>query len=131
MDNFISQKNGSPKYKILQRLASLMLEELRDIDHEMDLKLGNNFSLYDYMAECEKNIIRYALYLADNNQAMASRLLGIKPTTLNVKIKRYQISGGLSDDAFKSVFGIPAKRAAKGAVPIGSVRLKESKRHVY
>jgi DNA-binding NtrC family response regulator len=83
-----------------------MLDEIGRIDNEKDLRLGKDFCLYQYLADCERNIIRYALYIADNNQSVASRLLGIKPTTLNVKIKRYKICGTAPEN--------PSKRALAG-----------------
>jgi len=42
----------------------------------------------------ESRLIREALAKTGGNQARAARLLGVKHTTLNAKIKRYQISIG-------------------------------------
>lgn len=48
--------------------------------------------LQDEVRRFETDVIRSALEKTGGNQARAARLLGIKHTTLNAKIKRYQIS---------------------------------------
>jgi transcriptional regulator with GAF, ATPase, and Fis domain len=40
----------------------------------------------------EVNLIRTALGRTSGSQIRAARLLGLKPTTLNAKIKRYNIA---------------------------------------
>lgn len=91
MDDFLSQKNDIFRINILRKLSDLLIDEIAKTAHESNLKLGNGFSLSDYMEECEKNIILYALDLTNNNQLHAARLLGIKHSTLNWKIKRYNL----------------------------------------
>jgi DNA-binding NtrC family response regulator len=80
-----------PNINILKRLASLIADEVKNIEDEDNLILGENFNLEDYIQKIEINVIRYALEITHNNQVAAARLLGIKPTTLNNKIKRYEI----------------------------------------
>jgi transcriptional regulator with GAF, ATPase, and Fis domain len=53
-------------------------------------------SLSEEVRRLEIDLIRYALMRTSGHQAEAARLLGLKPTTLNSKIKRYQIAGDLS-----------------------------------
>ena len=47
--------------------------------------------LHDEVQRFETDLIRSALERTGGNQARAARLLGVKHTTLNAKIKRYQI----------------------------------------
>ena len=80
-----------------------MLAEVRNIDENSELKFGNGFKLDQYLEDCEKDIIRYALYISGNNQIVASRLLGMKPTTLNMKLKRYRLYESVYDDGSKAL----------------------------
>lgn len=48
-------------------------------------------SLKSFIGEMEKQLIECALLVSFGNQRQASRLLGVKPTSLNEKIKRYGI----------------------------------------
>lgn len=98
LNDYVDHVTNLPKLSLIKRLTELMLAEIRMIDRNNELKLGRGFDLSRHLADCEKSIIRYALSLAENNQSVASRLLGIKPTTLNVKIKRYQLLGPLDSE---------------------------------
>jgi DNA-binding NtrC family response regulator len=55
-------------------------------------------SLSEEVRRLEIDLIRYALRRTGGHQGEAARLLGMKPTTLNSKIKRYHISGEISAD---------------------------------
>ncbi|MEO7970950.1 MAG: helix-turn-helix domain-containing protein [bacterium] len=55
----------------------------------MNIAAGIDF--YDQVTQFEINLIKLALERAGRNQAAAARLLHIKPTTLNFKIKLYGI----------------------------------------
>jgi DNA-binding NtrC family response regulator len=58
--------------------------------------------LQDEVRQFEIDVIRTALEKTRGNQARAARLLGIKHTTLNAKIKRYKIGwGGCAHEADK------------------------------
>jgi DNA-binding NtrC family response regulator len=88
----IAVKKVRPNVNMLKRLAKLMMDEVSTIEEADDLVLGDGFKLDSYIEQFEINIIRYALQLSGNNQLTASRLLGIKATTLNAKIKRFKLS---------------------------------------
>ncbi len=55
------------------------------------LEAGLGINLYDEMRQYEINLIRWALHQARGKQVIAARLLGIGATTLNNKIKHYDI----------------------------------------
>jgi transcriptional regulator with GAF, ATPase, and Fis domain len=55
----------------------------------LDILAGINF--YDEVQRFETHLIKMALSETGGNQAKAARLLGIKPTTLNSKIKLFSI----------------------------------------
>jgi transcriptional regulator with GAF, ATPase, and Fis domain len=55
---------------------------------------GAELRLGEEVKRFESRLIREALAKTGGNQARAARLLGVKHTTLNAKIKRYRISIG-------------------------------------
>jgi len=57
---------------------------------EVDITQG--FSFYDEVAKFEINLIRQVLEITGGNQSRAARLLGMNTTTLNSKIKSYNIA---------------------------------------
>ena len=60
---------------------------------------GNHkVKLYDEVRKFEADLIRAALVRTGGNQSRAARLLGVKHTTLNAKIKRYGISPDLAQN---------------------------------
>jgi DNA-binding NtrC family response regulator len=82
-------------------LASLFLEELnRAFDSEeatgaqgslARLNSGAGVNYYQELRRFEIELIRYALALTGGKQVAAAQLLGLKPTTLNTKIKQFKI----------------------------------------
>jgi DNA-binding protein Fis len=63
------------------------LDSLRSTQPARDRSL----SLQDEVQRFETDLIRTALERTGGNQARAARLLGVKHTTLNAKIKRHRI----------------------------------------
>ena len=51
-----------------------------------------NVPLKNFIDEIEKDMISKALKVAGGNQRVASFILGIKPTTLNEKIKKFNLN---------------------------------------
>lgn len=52
----------------------------------------HHMKLHDEVQRFETDLIRNTLEKTGGNQARAARLLGVKHTTLNAKIKRYRIA---------------------------------------
>src|SRR5689334_15137292 len=75
----------------LRETVLLLLEEVESlaISKPVDIKNGARFS--DEVKQFEVSLIRTALGRTSGSQTRAAKLLGLKPTTLNAKIKRYGI----------------------------------------
>ena len=74
----------------LREIALSLLTELETLERAGTATPGK-ISLDDEVKRFEIDLIRAALDRAHGNQARAARMLGVKHTTLNAKIKRYQI----------------------------------------
>ena len=73
-----------------QKLArnKAVADEMRRVQN-IDINQGIDF--YSEVTRFETSLINFALEEAQGNQAQAARLLGLRPSTLNMKIKLYQI----------------------------------------
>lgn len=79
----------------LTSLRDVAMELLNVVDclRSTTTENGNHkLKLYDEVRNFEADLIRAALVRTGGNQSRAARLLGVKHTTLNAKIKRYGIS---------------------------------------
>lgn len=76
----------------LRETVLQLLDEVESlaISRPVDIKNGARFS--DEVRQFEVSLIRTALGRTSGSQTRAARLLGLKPTTLNAKIKRYGIT---------------------------------------
>lgn len=80
----------------LKSLSMLLVQEVNLLE-EMQSTLENKiesekpFCLLTELQRFESNMIRSALIRTMGKQNKAARLLGMKVTTLNTKIKRYKI----------------------------------------
>jgi two-component system NtrC family response regulator len=70
-------------------LAFKMIAETEGVSSEIDLARGVNF--YDEVKRFEIDLIRRALDQTGGHQSRAARLLGLNATTLNSKIKSYNL----------------------------------------
>jgi DNA-binding NtrC family response regulator len=75
----------------LRETVLLLLDEVESlaISKPVDIRNGAHFS--DEVRQFEVSLIRTALGRTSGSQTRAAKLLGLKPTTLNAKIKRYGI----------------------------------------
>ena len=76
----------------LQELVLRLLCEVQCINEVSPLTIGNGFDFYDEVSRFEIDLIRRALLQTGGHQVQAARLLNLKVTTLNSKIKHYQIN---------------------------------------
>jgi transcriptional regulator with GAF, ATPase, and Fis domain len=84
--------NVDARLNTLRETVLQLLDEVESlaISRPVDIKRGARFS--DEVRQFEVSLIRTALGRTSGSQTRAARLLGLKPTTLNAKIKRYGIA---------------------------------------
>ncbi len=89
-------QNVDVRLNTLRETVLQLLEEVESlaVSRPVDIKRGARYS--DEVRQFEVNLIRTALGRTSGSQIRAARLLGLKPTTLNAKIKRYNITPDLS-----------------------------------
>src|SRR5436853_7270820 len=86
----------------IRDLASALIEEAKSLDHENglaetsatveNLNLKSRLDFFEEVRRFEVRLITRALEVTGGNQARAAKLLGLGTTTLNYKIKTYEIS---------------------------------------
>lgn len=89
------------RLKKIRDMASALLEEASSLEHETSmaqasatvetLSLGSGIDFFEEVRRFEIRLIRRALELAGGNQARAAQILRLGTTTLNYKIKVYQL----------------------------------------
>src|SRR5678815_428040 len=85
------EPNVDARLNTLRETVLQLLDEVESlaISRPVDIKRGARFS--DEVRQFEVSLIRTALGRTSGSQTRAAKLLGLKPTTLNAKIKRYGI----------------------------------------
>ena len=88
-------------------LADALLRQAKTLARDMDftdevtslkpLGILGGISFYDRVQQFETHLIKMALAETAGNQAKAARLLGINATTLNAKIKHFNIDVARAD----------------------------------
>ena len=83
---------GETQIGVLRDLVLTLLKQLEFLDNKSAPQAGHDgSSLQDEVRRFEIELINSALCRTHGHQHRAARLLGVKPTTLNSKIKRYNI----------------------------------------
>lgn len=90
-DSLLRQPDAPVKHRIdcLKILALTLLREVESLENASGS--GSDFDLGMETRRFESEIIRSALIKTGGRQRQAARLLGMKATTLNTKIRRYGI----------------------------------------
>jgi transcriptional regulator with GAF, ATPase, and Fis domain len=91
----IGQENASSalnKTNTLKQLALKLLVEAQSLNEVPTLDVGNGIDFYEEVKRFEVDLIQSALSFSGGNQVKAARLLNMKVTTLNSKIKHYDIN---------------------------------------
>lgn len=93
---------ASERLNKIRDLAASLLDEAESLDHENSLaeasatvealNVNSGVNFFDEVRRFEVRLISRALELSGGNQARAARLLGLGTTTLNYKIKVYEIA---------------------------------------
>lgn len=87
--------------KDVSQTLSRALETIEDLKVAGNVRLPNvagGISFYDEVSRFEISLIQIALRYARGNQRNAASLLGLKATTLNSKIKTYNLDWRNLDD---------------------------------
>lgn len=79
------------KIEKLRNIARSLINDFDDIRAGSVGDLADGIDMNEEVRRFEVKLIRHALLASNGHQVRASRLLGLKPTTLNAKIKRYEI----------------------------------------
>src|SRR5215510_4298595 len=88
-----SERGTEMQIEVLRNLLHTLVEQLEVLGgktHET-AKDHQSTNLHDEVRRFEIELINSALYRTHGHQLQAARLLGVKTTTLNSKIKRYNI----------------------------------------
>lgn len=75
----------------LKSMVRKVLVEIEAIGMSPNLDVGGGIDFYDAVEKFEVSLIKSALLRTGGHQSRAAKLLGIKKTTLNAKIKHYNI----------------------------------------
>lgn len=83
--------NFESRLNFLKKIASALVEEVKAIQVFRSANMRNGINLPNELQRIEIHLIKSALQQTYGNQTKAARLLGIKLTTLNNKIKRFKL----------------------------------------
>ncbi|MBV9211321.1 MAG: hypothetical protein JOZ52_11855 [Acidobacteria bacterium] len=78
--------------QVLKDLALALLSEVQTLGDVQAMETGGGIDFYGEVRRFEIELIQRALKKTGGHQMRAARLLNVKVTTLNSKIKRYHIS---------------------------------------
>jgi DNA-binding NtrC family response regulator len=90
--NAAEQEAAASKTKTLKQLALKLLLEAQSITEVSTLDVQSGIDFYEEVKRFEVDLIQRALAFTGGNQVRAARLLKMKVTTLNSKIKHYNIN---------------------------------------
>jgi transcriptional regulator with GAF, ATPase, and Fis domain len=80
------------RLRTLRMMLSTALREVESIARTHQTSSKHPLRLHDEVQRFEKDLISDALQRTNGHQSRAARLLGVKKTTLSMKMKRYKIS---------------------------------------
>src|SRR6476619_6783633 len=90
--NLLRDEAFESRLSSLRDVAVELLNAVDCLKQTTNSNSNNTLNLDDEVRKFEADLIRAALVRTGGNQARAARLLGVKHTTLNAKIKRYGIA---------------------------------------
>ncbi len=79
------------RIEMLKNVALNLLKEVQVLSTLETADMVRGIQFYDEVERFERELITRALDLTGGHQVRAARLLGLKVTTLNSKVKRYRI----------------------------------------
>jgi DNA-binding NtrC family response regulator len=102
----VTRKNGGAiqdKVDFLREVASALLSEVKSLQPLKTLDVAEGIDFDEEVKRFEIFLIERALEQTGGSQLRAARLLNIKHTTLNAKIKRYHIAANSRQTNRKAV----------------------------
>ena len=95
---FELKRNGNnilnDKIEVLREVTVALLDEVKSLGSLRKVEIENGINFDDEVKNFEILLIERALEQTGGSQLRAARLLNLKHTTLNAKIKRYDIKLG-------------------------------------
>jgi DNA-binding NtrC family response regulator len=91
-DERLSEDSLDQKINTLRETVLQLLQEVESLTVAAPTGLRSGARLDEEVRQFEMNLIRTALGRTAGSQTRAAKLLGLKLTTLNAKIKRYHIT---------------------------------------
>lgn len=85
------EQAASVRLKTLRELAVALLQEVDSLKGNGSFEARPSVDFADEVRRFETDLIRWALMRTGGHQRRAARMLNLKVTTLNAKIKRYRI----------------------------------------
>ncbi|MET0625529.1 MAG: helix-turn-helix domain-containing protein [Pyrinomonadaceae bacterium] len=85
-------QSASVRLKTLRELATALVQEIDSIKGQGSFESKPTVDFAAEVRRFETDLIRWALLRTGGHQRRAARMLNLKVTTLNAKIKRYRIS---------------------------------------
>lgn len=86
------QENARNNISKLKELTLRLLREVHSISEVHQFSFDRGLDFYDEVSRFEVDLIKRALLQTAGHQGRAAKLLNLKVTTLNSKIKHYNIS---------------------------------------
>ncbi len=95
-EKYIGEENDSSdvktlKAEVLKSIARAMESKAQNPTGVLDFDHKRGVDFYDEVTKFEIELIKQALICTKGNQRAAARLLGLKPSTLNSKVKTYNL----------------------------------------
>src|SRR5688500_13440078 len=109
-DESSEASSSSGNIATLQELVLRLLCEVQCIAEVNTLTIGDGLDFYDEVSRFEIDLIKRALLQTGGHQVKAAKLLNLKVTTLNSKIKHYNIS---PSSGFGNVYPMLETQSAK------------------
>ena len=85
------EQGTAVKLRTLKELTLALLQEVESIKSQGFLENRSSLDFAEEVRRFETDLIRWALLRTGGHQRRAARILNLKVTTLNAKIKRYRI----------------------------------------
>lgn len=87
----------------LREAAITLLREVESLASQQEPQPSQRLGLQEEVQRYESELIREALQRTRGNQRRAAKLLGVKVTTLNCKIKRLGITVNGASDQYQTM----------------------------